>query len=90
MKSKKVNNYGITIETIRTMKKQLMAVPPLKFPETHFMDIFVKDRGWFRVTNFAVFEITETHDELSFRILSGGEEDEILNAIDAQFAKVKK
>ena len=91
MKSKKVNNYGITIETIRTMKKQLMAASrPIKHPETYFMDIFVKDKGWFRVTNFAVFEITEIHDELSFRILSGGEEDEILNAIDAQFAEVKK
>lgn len=90
-KSKKPEKFEITVETIRIMKKQLMAASrPIKHPETYFMDIFVKDRGWFRVTNFAVFEITEIQDELSFRILSDEEEDEILNAIDAQFAEVKK
>jgi hypothetical protein len=84
------NNYEITVDTIRKMKRQLMASRPIKFPMAYFMDIFVKGRGWFRVTGFAVFEISEIHEELSFRILSDEEEDEILKTIEAQFDAVKK
>jgi hypothetical protein len=76
MKSKKskINKNTLTVAHIRAMAKQLMALPPAKMPTARFLDLFVKDRGWYRFTNFAVWKIDVIQDELIYTVLS--EEDE--------------
>jgi hypothetical protein len=54
------------------------------------VDLLIKDRGWFRFTNFAVFQIEVVHDELTFDTLSEESEIMIRKEALAQLEEIKK